>query len=175
MSHQLTPDKFLNDMEYDRFSQNLTRWADRSPRNTLIFSLLLNTGARPQELLNLTTKDLVYESSGVFIRGLKGSNSRTIPLSPDLWKRLLFFARTAGPDGFLFPIHYRTLVSHWRKYRPCKKALRSTRHTFAVRLYKRTRDIRLVQWALGHKASSNTDIYLDFVYGTDEIKKALGV
>lgn len=175
MNSPLTPDKFLSDEEFQALSQNLDRWFTGDPRNSLIFQLLLHTGARPSEILKLRAKDLIQDYRGVYLIGLKGSNSRVIPLPDPLWEKLHKFvgATTFTPEDQIFPIAYNTLGQIWRNWRPCKKTLRSTRHTFAVRMYKKTRDLRLVQKMLGHKWLSTTEIYLDFVYSQEEFRKAI--
>lgn len=174
MNEPLTPDKFLSEEEFQKFSQDLERWYPSDPRNSLIFQLLLNTGARPSEILNLTHNDVIHDYKGVFLTGLKGSNSRVIPLPEALWIKLLVYVDSAAAgQPLLFPIAYNTLGQIWRNWRPAKKTLRSTRHTFAVRMYKHTRDLRLVQKMLGHKWLSTTEIYLDFIYSQEEFRKAI--
>lgn len=173
--NRLTPNKFLNDMEFFELTNNLDRWAKEHPRDALIFKLLLNTGARPSEILALTPNDVLHTERAVFIKGLKGSYSRTIPLPEPLWAALQAYIKITEPaEGeVIFNIAYNTLGQIWRAWRPCKKTLRSTRHTFALRLYKKTKDLRLVQRALGHKSIQNTEIYLDFDYGITELRKAI--
>jgi integrase/recombinase XerD len=171
----LTPNKFLNDAEFAALNQNLARWYSNNSRDVTIFQLLLATGARPTEVLNLTPKDVIHDYKAVAFKGLKGSNSRTIPLSDELWNKLLKFTSqdSAKAKDKIFPITYNRLGQIWREYRPSNKSLRSTRHTFAVRLYRKCKDLRLVQKTLGHKSISTTEIYMDFVHNMEEFRKAL--
>jgi integrase len=175
IDNRLTPNKFLNDIEFQTLESNLSRWAAKEPRNALIFRLLLCTGARPSELLNIRFDDVIFEEKAIFIKGLKGSYSRTIPIPDQIWSDLIKYLKRTEPQGseVIFSISYPTLWAIWRDWRPCKKALRATRHTFAIRLYKKTKDIRLVQMALGHKSSHNTDIYLVFDYGITQMRAAI--
>lgn len=132
----------------------------------------LRTGARAQEVLNLRFSDLNSYDESVFIRGLKNSNDREIPLHPELFKRLHRFAEKNGP-GELFPITYNRLYQIWEMYRPIPKKFHALRHTFAIELYQKTKDLRLVQVALGHRNITNTMIYADYVYSQQELKKLI--
>jgi integrase/recombinase XerC len=53
------------------------------------------------------------------------------------------------------------------------KKLHGLRHTFAIRLYKKTKDIRLVQVALGHRNITNTMVYADYAYSQQELRKLI--
>jgi integrase len=172
---RLTKEKFLSESELEHLHAILDRFRNQEPRNTLFFELLLATGARPGELLNAQRKDLDPRDRSLFIHGMKGSNSRDIPLPKDLFDRAIEYAirHAKFPDDKLFNIAYPTIAEIWRNYRPVKKALRSTRHTFAVNLFRRTKDLRLTQRALGHRWISTTEIYLDFEYDREEFRKLI--
>lgn len=172
--YTLTRNKFLSDEEFEHLTQTLHRFSDREPRNTLIFFLLLYTGARPSELLNVRPMDVDWVNGSIFLFGIKGSRDRDIPLPPWLMAKLRAYnTLPLQSEEKLFPIAYNTLGQIWREYRPCKKTLRATRHTFALRIYKKTKDARLVQRALGHKWLSTTEIYLDFDYGAEEFRRLI--
>jgi len=47
------------------------------------------------------------------------------------------------------------------------------RHTFATRLYGRTRDLRLVQQALGHRSVTSTEVYTHL--DDRSLRRAIGV
>lgn len=172
---QLKMDKFLDDDEFDSLMRDVT--ADPITRNKLLIQLALSTGARASELLNVTQDDLKPRS--VYIRGLKGSSDREIPIRRELVKELLELPVTS--DKKIFPISYQRLYQIWLDFAPRKpggrdeKTFHCLRHTFAVRLYKKTRDVKAVQLALGHKDLRNTMIYVDFVYSQEHLQKVMGV
>lgn len=169
----LNRNKFLSKAEYNALELTLTSSLEKHPRDVLMLLTLMNTGARPTELLNLRKMDLSPENNSVFIRGLKGSRDREIPLPPFLFQKLDLLAAMAPPEQHIFLIALRTLQGIWHQYRPAKKGIRSLRHTFAIRLYQRTKDVRLVQMALGHKYLNTTQIYVDYVYNQEELRKLL--
>lgn len=137
-----------------------------------MISLALNTGARASEILNLRRIDVFITEKSILFKGLKNSNDREIPLTDELFSALTEYLKTHDEER-IFPIGYNQLLNIWHYYRPVKKKFHALRHTFAVELYKNTKDIKLVQMALGHRSINNTQIYLDFVYSRDVMRKML--
>lgn len=167
MSYEITPDKYLQTNELEQLHRIIKR---TSERDAVLLLVSLATGARRQELLNVTTADLIDAEAAIFIRGLKGSYSRTIPLQPELYQRLKALSSGKAKP---FDISVRRFNQIWESHRPVKKNLHSLRHTFAIELYKRCKDIRLVQVALGHKSIANTEIYTRLVITSENLRKAL--
>lgn len=170
--YSLNKNKYLLPPEAERLRLLLRDHLDRDRRNCLLLSLALRTGARARELLNTRKSDLNSYDETVFIRGLKGSNDREIPLESRFFQTLSRFAETAKED-LLFPIGYHRLHQIWDLYRPVPKKFHSLRHTFAIELYQKTKDLRLVQVALGHRNITNTMIYADYVYSQQELRKLI--
>lgn len=169
--------KFLSAQEEFYLTNLLKRYAEKEPRNTLMLELLLNTGARPSELLALRARDVNFHARTVFLRGIKGSRDRDIPLQGWLFMRLANYMVDQGVqiDDPIFPIAYNTFGTIWRQYRPSRhKSLRSLRHTFAVKMFRASKDPRIVQKLLGHRYLSTTEVYLDFVYSQEEFRALIG-
>lgn len=174
MRYSLNKNKYLLDPESQALEILLSRYFEQDTRNCILLWMGLKTGARAQEILNIKVGDLSSYDQTVFIRGLKGSNDREIPLQKEFYRKLEFFLRTSKiTQGPLFNISYQRLYQIWDLYRPCKKNFHSLRHTFAINLYKKTRDLRLVQVALGHRNINNTMIYADYVYSKEELRKLI--
>ncbi len=171
--YSLNQTKYLLDPEFDRLCHILDLFRDRDPRNSAMLSLLLFTGARASEILNVKFDDLNVHDETILIFGIKGSNDRELPLRKPLFNQLLKLRGSQGSTGLIFPISYRRMFQVWELYRPVHKKLHALRHTFAIRLYKKTRDLRLVQVALGHRNITNTMIYADYVYSQSELRKLL--
>lgn len=170
--YSLNKNKYLLPPEVQRLRQLLEDYQDRDPRNCFLLSLGLRTGGRARELLLLQKQDLNPYDQSVYVRGLKGSNDREIPLEGRFFEALMrFAAKTEGPR--LFPIGYHRLHQIWELYRPIPKKFHSLRHTFAIELYQKTKDLRLVQVALGHRNITNTMIYADYVYSQQELRKLI--
>lgn len=166
----LSPQKFLSESE----DQNLIALlqGDES-RDALMLSLLRFCGMRATELLKLRGCDLLHANGSIWVRGLKSSNSRELPVKRDLFERLMREAQGLGPEDLVFGIGYNRLMQIWHFYRPAKKPLHSLRHTLARQAYLRTRDVKLVQQVLGHKCINSTMVYQDFLCDRSQLRKAL--
>jgi integrase len=170
--YTLNKNKYLLPPEVERLETILKSYLDKDERDCLLLTLALKTGGRAQELLNLRKVDLNAYDETIFIRGIKGSNDREIPLKSDLFNRLNRFAQKQETEQ-VFNISYNRLRQIWEHYRPVHKKLHALRHTFAIRLYQKTKDLRLVQVALGHRNITNTMIYADYVYSQQELRKLI--
>lgn len=170
--YSLNKTKYLLDHEMKKLEELLSSYINKDLRNSLVLTLALKTGARAQEILNLEKGDLNPQEETVFIRGIKNSKDREIPLAPNLFRRLETYAETVE-GNMLFPITYNRLLQVWHIYRPVPKKFHSLRHTFAIQLYKKTKDIRLVQLALGHCNITNTMVYADYVYSQQELRRLI--
>lgn len=172
-NYRLTKEKYLSEAEQQILIRTLKRNAPldvRKSRNSILIYTALYTGGRASELLNLRVEDLDCDEETVFIRGLKGSDDRAIPVPEWLFTMLLRLANKST-DGRLFPISYQRLHQIWNDYRPVPKKFHSLRHSFAINLYKRTKDIRLLQVALGHRDWKNTMIYAEYQYKKEELRR----
>ncbi len=184
----LNSGKFLSDEEYLNLTSVLKRTIENKEpgvmrgfrqsfdkRDALLLSVALRTGARATEVLNLRKRDFSHIEGTLLIRGIKGSNDREIPLPPSLARHLERHLRFSvdGPDDRIFPISYPRLNQIWLYYRPANKQFHSLRHTFALMVYKKTRDIKLVQLSLGHRQIANTMIYLDYLYSIEEMRRVI--
>ncbi len=170
--YALNKNKYLLDPEFEKLIYLLKSNMDSDPRNTCLLLLALFTGARATELLSIRKSDLNSYDESIYICGIKGSNDRELPVHSWLFKALEKEASKHNGDR-LFPITYNRLRQIWQKYRPVQKKFHSLRHTFAIRLYKKAKDIRLLQVALGHRNITNTMVYADYVYSQQELKKLI--
>lgn len=166
--YSLNGRKYLQPSEFDRLEVLLS--GPGQCRNRLILRMAVCTGARASEILNIEKRDLNPDAQSVFIRGLKGSNDRELPLTTDFFLELQRYAKTIA-GARLFPIGYHRLRDIWAFYRPVEKRFGTLRHTFAIRLYSATLDLRLVQAALGHRSITNTMIYAEYHYTLEELKR----
>jgi integrase/recombinase XerC len=144
-----------------------------SPRDRLIVKILLDYGPRGAELREILRSDIDLEAQTITIGGKKGSESRQFPILPALLEELEAYVRSLdiAPHEPIFELSASGLKKVWYRVRPCLKGVHSLRHTFAVNLYRRTRDIRMVQVCLGHRSIQNTLVYAQFVDSTERIRE----
>lgn len=167
MNHEINESKHLNDKELEVLKDSL----QMVDRNALIFRLLLETGARSQELMNVMVSDVDLEKKTILIRGLKGSKDRRLPIKADTFEQLSIYIGRSNPEAYLFDLSTSRLRQLWYGFRPhgCKKSLHSLRHTFAINLIRAGKSVSVVKLALGHRDIKTTMIYADYVYTAKEL------
>lgn len=168
-NYTINPHKHLNQKEQNKLLELLSL---QGGRDSTLFYFLLKTGARVQEALNLTHADIFLgqdDLPAVLIRGLKGSKDRTIPIGVDLYNSL---QRLCEDRDHPFNIKYTRVREIWQKY-GIKKKMHSLRHTFAINLYQRTKDVVKTQYALGHRSIDNTMVYVQYLDGIEGLREAL--
>lgn len=135
---------------------------------------LLYTGARASEMLAIESQHVIgtkvngktYRS--VFIKGLKGSLDREIPIPEWLFDEL---KKLSPVKGRLFPISYKRLDQIWRKYRPVEKKLHALRHTFAITQLRKHGRLDVIKKLLGHVSVQNTMVYSDYANTQEELER----
>jgi integrase/recombinase XerD len=141
-----------------------------------MLTILRECGMRPGEFLRLRACDYSHERQSIFIRASKGSMDREIPLkmSTALWLERWIGEQGIVGEARLFAISYLRLWQIWDKWTPVKgKGIKSLRHSLALRIYRKTRDIQLVKRVLGHRCISSTMVYAEMFYSEDEMRRAL--
>lgn len=168
----LTERKLLADAEREQLVALLER--HKGERDSIMLRLMLFTGARSCETLQVRAKD--FGECCVTIRAAKGSNDRTIPLPPKFFREIKEYiqANDIKPNDRLFPISTRHFRRIWDVWRPnSQKGSHTLRHTPATLLYIVSRDILAVKSLLGHKQINNTMVYLNFVEGPRALKRKM--
>lgn len=163
--------KVLSEVEHSELQKFLTFNEKTAFRDTTFIWTLLHTGARVSEVLAICGRDLVFEGQRLFVRGLKNSLDRELPLTAFLFNRLKVLA--TDPDGKIFPFTYSNARLIWKHYRPGKKKIHSMRHYRAFEIYRKHKDVRLVQKVLGHRSLMTTLIYTDYDYTAEELRRAM--
>ena len=172
MATEITAKKILSEREISNLKETL---GFASKRDQLIIDLLMSFGMRGAELRDIKREDLNIEEGSLFVRGKKRSRDREFPIESNLLARLEAFVieNRIGRHKPIFEVSESGLKFIWNRLRPCKKGIHSLRHTFAVKLYERTRDVKVVQLFLGHRSISSTQVYIDFVYSRSKMQKVL--
>ncbi len=152
-------------------------------RNLCILRLMANAGLRVSEALSLEMADIEWVTGKLKVRQGKGKKDRFVWINKDdlnlliKWREmrfgnndLLFTTKSGGP---VYDVYMRQLMKRLRKKAGINKNIHphTLRHTFATDLYRKTKDIMLVQKALGHSDISTTMIYTHIV--DDELEEAM--
>lgn len=160
-------------------------------RNRVAVLLGLNAGLRVSEIVGLTWKNTDLQTGKIKVRG-KGSKDRVLWVNDTTLEALqnwrerqaqeaenrggteapAFVVSTLGGKG-LTTRQLQDIVTRYSKKAGIEKAVspHTLRHTFATELLRETRNIRLVQKALGHASLQTTQIYTHIV--DEELEDAL--
>lgn len=150
-------------------------------RNLAMVRLMLNAGLRSQEVCDLRVADIHWPSGKLKVRG-KGGRQRIVWLTDEDRDLLREYFKEAAPSGVLFQTglgnkietrFLRCLVARLGERAGLAKKLHPhlLRHTFATDFLRETKNLRMVQVALGHENLSTTQIYTHIV--NEELESAM--
>ncbi len=145
-------------------------------RNLCIINIMLKTGMRVNEIINLKEKDIDFELGRIYIAESGAARSRTLfldqadllllkswsDLRPDSGK--FFFTTLEGTR--LKDRYIREMVKRLAKKSGITKDVypHLLRYTFAVDFINEMKDIKLLQEALGHRELSATQLYTRLLF-----------
>ncbi|EAL5532859.1 integrase, partial [Campylobacter jejuni] len=173
--------KFLDAIENADFRNNTIR-------NKLIIKIIIFTGIRVSEAINIKMGDISEENDLYIIRiRAKGNKYRVVMIKKELIYDLLknVSINYMSKDALLFvnkkgtPLtqSYVSRIVEQLLFRAGirkqKNGAHMLRHTFATLLYKKQKDLVLVQEALGHASLNTSRIYTHF--DNDKLKLAAQV
>ena len=162
-------------------------WSQLAARNRLIIKIILYTGVRVTEALRLNMKDFVKEDDiyVIQIKG-KGNKPRVAMIKEDVIKSDLIDWLERRPSGNLLfsnqkgeqlsQAYIYTLVKDIliaANINKTKKGPHFLRHSFASLLYMKSKDLVLVQEALGHADINTSRIYTHF--DKDKLKVTMNI
>ncbi|MCX2682960.1 tyrosine-type recombinase/integrase [Campylobacter sp. MIT 21-1685] len=173
--------KFLDAIENADFKSNTIR-------NKLIIKIIIFTGIRVSEAINIKMGDVSEENDLFVIRiRAKGNKYRVVMIKKELIAHLfdnvainymskdalLFVNKKGTPltQAYISRIVEQLLFK--AGIRKQKNGAHMLRHTFATMLYKKQKDLVLVQEALGHASVNTSRIYTHF--DNDKLKLAAQV
>ena len=133
-------------------------------RDKLIVRTIYATGVRVSELCGMNLEDIDFDEHTIKIRG-KGDKTRLVFVDDDTLADILKFIgnRIVGP---LFVgqqgkhISSRAIQHIFKHYAPSGITPHKIRHSYASELYRRSKNLRVVQENLGHTSIKTTEIYL---------------
>jgi len=140
--------------------------AAEAQRDHALFALLLATGIRVGSAVALDVADLDLDEGVMDVRVVKGGHPQRVQLGEETAEHLGRFVgqRESGPvfvgrGGMrLSTRHARRRFGEWVQAAGIKRrvVVHELRHTFALAMYERTRDVFAVQRALGHRSIAST-------------------
>lgn len=131
----------------------------------VMLGLLITTGIRIQELLNLKWEDINFEKNSLKIHG-KGNKERIVYTNHQQLETLLTVKITSNPTGIIFTINQRQARKMiYEALKPYCKASQlsphAIRHTFATYLAEKGVNCSTLSNILGHNQLNTTQKYID--------------
>lgn len=171
--------KYLTQQEAKNLFNAIVNYGSiHTTRNLAIFRVAYRCGLRASEIALIKLEDYNTSKGELYCKRLKGSYNNTIRLdnkTKDILDRYIHESNITCDSEFLFksqknrPISRQTLDYMMKKYcayanivDKSKHHFHSLKHTTAVHLAESDMDIKELQWWLGHKSVSNTEIYFQF-------------
>ena len=182
---------FMNKNEIDRFLEAINKYEfsdNTSYRNRLILKIIIYTGIRVSEILNLKIKD-IFKEDNVYLLQIKGKGNkpRVVMIKSSIIENDLkhwLDMRVCNSDLLVCNQKGERLTQAYVSrtvenilisagIRKEKNGAHMLRHSFATLLYAKHHDLILVQEALGHADINTSRIYTHFdkerLYKTTEI------
>lgn len=133
-------------------------------RDRLIIRIIYATGVRVSELCAIQVEDIDFDDLVIRVRG-KGGKIRMVFVDQETLDEIeeAVGNRLSGP---LFygqqgkSISPRTVQHIFNKFAPPGITPHKIRHSYASELYRRSKNLRVVQENLGHSSIKTTEIYL---------------
>lgn len=162
------------------------RYKFEAVRNETIILMLVMTGLRLAELLNLEFMDVNIPSSEIFVRQGKGEKDRMVPIHPKLLPVLRVYLeaikkRRKPSQWFFTGVQSAKQLSGKNVRTICKKISLDTgikftphmlRHTFGRLAVEGGFDLYKIKEVMGHSDITTTQIYLSV--STESVKKSFG-
>lgn len=136
----------------------------------LIFMLLLYTGARRNELINIKISDIDFENNAIILSKTKNGYPRIVFFKDFIKENLLKYIALKDREFLFYNFRYNhrfTPENLSAMFRYDKNILNlknysahMLRHTFATLMVENGCSIPALQLLLGHSSSKTTDIYL---------------
>ncbi|MED4582496.1 site-specific integrase [Brevibacillus choshinensis] len=166
------PQRILGRQEVLLFLHSLQSYSNNLLRDKMLFSLLLLTGCRISEILNLKVNDINAESDILVITSTKTRVQRTVALRENFGSLLLRFATkmNLSENDYLFYSKGKVRLSRYyvkkyfdeylKRYGIKPINIHGLRHTFATMMYESGSELMVIQQFLGHGCLSSTETYV---------------
>jgi site-specific recombinase XerD len=133
-------------------------------RDRLIVRTIYASGVRVSELCGINIEDIDFEDETIKVRG-KGGKIRIVFVDHETLEEISLFIgnRIVGPLFLGQQGHHispRSVQHIFKKYAPQGITPHKIRHSYASELYRRSKNLRVVQENLGHTSIKTTEIYL---------------
>lgn len=147
-------------------------WQSRETKHMVLIKILLYTGVRVNELINIKLQDIDYDSCQIRINLGKGSKDRIVPFPVGFRETLMLYAKNEETSGaiYLFESNrkkafttrgIRKILANYAKKANIAQSLspHKLRHFLFTWLKKQGIDDALIQPYSGHETRQSLEIY----------------
>ena len=135
----------------------MEKLATADPRDSCMFHLMLATGLRVGSVCALKVSDVDLERGEIHVREAKRGQADRVFLGEEIREHLRRYMK--GRTGKLFDLTPRHVSRLLKEYAGPDVSPHMLRHTFADRIYRKTRDVLVVKEALRHRSVTSTMVY----------------
>ena len=169
---KIRPSEILDASEMMRLREVVDASCLRGMRDAAMIELLVSTGMRVTELIDLRVTDVLFDEMVVLVNGRDG---RDVPLNSRAYSVLDKYIEAVEPQGFLFVSFNKgnnkqkqltrqgtwKIIKQYGEAAGIQKAISPEviRNSFAVHYLKNGGDIQVLQGILGHMEVSSTLVY----------------
>lgn len=147
-------------------------WQTRNMKHMMIIKILLYTGVRVQELVNVKLEDIDFDRCQIRINHGKGNKDRIVPFPHDFRETLILFAKTEQSKGavYLFESNrkklfttrgIRKILADYADKAGMQQSIspHKLRHFLFTWLKKQGIDDALIQPYSGHETRQSLEVY----------------
>jgi integrase/recombinase XerC/integrase/recombinase XerD len=168
--------KTLKPADISRLLERIPATTPLEQRDRALFELAYSSGLRAEELVDLDTESIEFDSEQVRVEG-KGSKTRFVPVGEPALRSIAAYLergrpalQSADPDPALFlsksgrrlsTSDVRRRLRVWARHAATQTGVHphALRHSFATHLLEGGADLRAIQEMLGHASISTTQVY----------------
>lgn len=148
-------------------------YAESTGTTRIMLGLLMYTGIRIQELLDIRKHDVNTKTGEIIIRG-KGMKERKVITAPDNSQELEEYMKNLRPDSFIFggtsqrEARYELHAILKRHSQAKQLSPHAIRHTFATEVAKQGSNVTTLAKMMGHNSIKTTQQYIDLTQNNIE-------
>lgn len=141
-------------------------YAEATGTTRIMLGILMYTGIRIQELLDIRKHDVNTKTGEIIIRG-KGMKERKVITAPDNSQELEEYMKNLRPDSFIFgstsqrEARYELHAILKRHSQAKQLSPHAIRHTFATEVAKQGSNVTTLAKMMGHNSIKTTQHYID--------------
>lgn len=167
----IIPDNIIS-LIFAYYRSENTKNSDK--RNSIMFRMLLDTGLRINELVNLRIQDIDFDTSTIHVKITKTKLERYIFFTGNTHIALVKYIKETKVRDYIF-IDFKTdnkltvdnvetICYRLKNKLDVKMSIspHKWRHTFATKFQKKNKDLPVLQELLGHRDINQTERYLHF-------------